>query len=424
MKKQLILGAALAVLATPAFATRARLLALGESQTNLTGSQYIADNRNIFLNAAYLNNYSDMVYFELGGQGSDVLGTAATTRFADSDTSQQAEGGVFMKAGALNYGVYYGRESAYANEIRSYTRLFNEDIHEDNQIDLFVAGEAGVKWGANLTYSKSEDDSNNSEQDSLAARGGVMGTNWEGFLNVSLSNKAGLDAVGNPGKDEFEGKLGYELGGTYDLNGLKIFGYWRHATWEQESDSQLANPNTASDGSAYIGKADGTYNKYLVGVGRTEKISDRGTLFTKVSVDMTKRNLDTDDDGEANLDDTTVPVVIGMEYDAESWLTLRGSIVQNIYGQTDNDYDDSLITAGVSQVVLGDRKPEKRTIANSTNVNMGATLKFGELAIDGIVGTNNGAGSVSNNAGSFNAQKKGVLATDNLMSRVSMTYKF
>ncbi len=420
MKKQLILGAALAVLATPAFATRARLLALGESQANLTGSLYISDNRNVFLNAAYLNNYSDMAYFELGDNGSQTLG--ATTKFGDSDISQQAEGGVFMKAGSLNYGIYYGRESAYANEIRSYTRLFSESIHEDDQIDLFVAGEAGVKWGANLTYSKSEDDANNAEQDSMAVRGGVMGTNWEGFVNLSLSNKAELDATAGSDKDEFDGNLGYELGGNYDMNGIKLFGYWRHATWDQESNSAIAVPG-ASDGSAYQGKAEGTYNKFTIGAGRSEKISDRGTLFTKLAVDMTKRELDTDDDGKANLDDTIVPLVVGMEYDAESWLTLRGSITQNLYGKTNNDYDSSL-TGLVSNAVLADRPDGKRTIRNSTNVNMGATLKFGELAIDGIVGTNNGAGSVSNNAGSFNAQKKGVLATDNLMSRVSMTYKF
>ncbi len=423
MKKQLILGAALAVIATPAFATRARLIALGEYQTNVTGSLYINDNRNIFLNAANLNNYSDMAYLELGGDATTTIGAAGTVLTRDRDNNQQAEGGVFMKAGSLNYGVYYGRESAYANEIRSYTRLFSESIHEDDQIDLFVAGEAGVKWGANLSYTKSEDDSNNAEQDSLAARVGVIGSMWDAFLNVSLANKAEMDSTGVAGKDEFEGKLGYELGGSYELgNNYKVFGYWRHATWEQESDSTVAvfNPAGAStDGSAYQGKADGTYNKYTLGVGRTEKISDRGTLFTKISADMVKRELDTDDDGKANLDDTIVPLVVGMEYDAESWLTLRGSITHNLYGKTDNDYDDSLITAGVSNAVTLDRPDGKRTIRNSTNVNMGATLKFGELAIDGVVGTNNASGTADTTTA-----EKGILATDNLLTRVGMTYKF
>lgn len=421
MKKQLILGAALAVLATPAFATRARLIALGEYQSNITGSQYIADNRNIFLNAAALNNYSDMVYLELGDEATSAAGGGSTVITRDRDNNQQAEGGVFMKAGSLNYGIYYGRESAYANEIRSYTRLFSESIHEDDQIDLFVAGEAGVKWGANLSYSKSEDDANNAKQDSLAARVGLMGSMWDAFLNVSLSNKAEMDATAGAGTDEFEGKLGYELGGSYELgNNYKVFGYWRHATWEQESDSAISTgTGPVTDGSAYQGKADGTYNKYMIGLGRTEKISDRGTLFTKLAVDMTERELDTEDDGKANLDDTIVPFVIGMEYDAESWLTLRGSITQNLYGQTNNDYDSSLTTAGVAASVLADRPDGKRTIRNSTNVNLGASLKFGELAIDGVVGTNSTTGNVDSTT-----TENGILSTDNLMSRVSMTYKF
>jgi len=56
MKKQLTVALGLAVLATPAFASKARLQALGE---DVNGSFYVNDLRNVFLNAANVNNYKD-----------------------------------------------------------------------------------------------------------------------------------------------------------------------------------------------------------------------------------------------------------------------------------------------------------------------------------------------------------------------------
>ena len=83
-----------------------------------------------------------------------------------------------------------------------------------------------------------------------------------------------------------------------------------------------------------------------------------------------------------------------LEYDAASWLALRGSITQNvIIGETETDGD-------------------KNTTQNSTDINTGASLKFGDLTVDGLIGT-------SGQSGTANGTKSGVLATDRLTSRVS-----
>lgn len=411
MKKQLILGVTLAVIATPAFATKARLVALGEE---ITGSQYINDNRNIFLNAAAANDYKDMVILELGGDG-------ATASKLDATASPQAEGGVLYGHGSMVYGAWLGGESSQTREARQYLSLTNRIVHQDNQLDLFVAGDAGVKWGANLTYSKNKSDTSGAnftdiDSQTLTVRGGVMMGAIEGFANVALLNKFEGD-IGTVGEDEeFKGKLGFEVGGTYNTGSGKVFAFWRHAKWDQESDESItASANYASP--AYTGEAEGSTDRYILGYGREEKISDKATLFTKVSYAANKRKFDTKDDGEANLDDSAIPLVVGLEYDAESWLTLRGSITQNIWGQTDNDYDDSL--NGLVNTNVTNANPQgKRTTKNSTSVNTGATVKFGDFSIDGLIGTS------GNNGTNSNTGKNGVLALDRLMSRVAMTYKF
>src|SRR5690554_693409 len=97
MKKQLTVALGLAVLATPAFASKARLMALGE---DANGSFFINDNRNIFLNAAEANNHADLVTFEWGNNNG-----------ADSDTDANAEGGILYSHKNLVYGLHLGGQS-------------------------------------------------------------------------------------------------------------------------------------------------------------------------------------------------------------------------------------------------------------------------------------------------------------------------
>jgi hypothetical protein len=407
MKKQLVLGTTLAVLATPAFATKARLQALGEE---ITGSQYINDNRNIFLNAAAANDYKDMVVFEWGNDG------AAGTK-SDAIATPQAEGGVLYGQGNMVYGAWLGGESSQTREARQYLALNNRIVHQDNQLDLFVAGDSGVKWGANLTYSQNKADTSGTtfediDSKTLTLRGGVMMGAIEGFANVALINTFEGD-LGAGEDEEFKGKLGFELGGSYNMGHGKVFAFWRHAKWEQESDEAI-NGAAGTASPAYTGEADGSTDRYILGYGRETKLNDKATLFTKASYVKNDRMVETEDDGDAEFNDYAVPVVIGLEYDAESWLTLRGSITQNLMGQADNDVDSGLtLHNGVGQLF-----PQgKRTTANSTVVNTGATLKFGDFMIDGLLG-------VSGNDGVGDGDKNGVLALDRLMSRVAMTYKF
>lgn len=431
MKKQLIAIAGLAILSTPAMATKARMLALGENINDNIGSLYFSDSRNIFQNAAYANDYKDMVIFEWGSNGTTAgpNGAPGTTTSikGDTDVSSQAEGGFLKSHGNYVYGLYLGAESPYTNEIRSYSRSLNNDgFQQDNQIDAFFAGESAAlgKWGVNATYSASEDEAQDAKQSSASVRFGMIKNKTEAFANIALKNEAeinslsGVTAAPNGGTDEFKGKLGFELGATQDLEVVKVFGYVRHAKWEHDADSTSTGATLPY--TAYTGKFDGTYWLYQVGAGREFKVNDKATLFFKGEYLSFKRKVEatsgTADGSEINLDDYRVPVTVGLEYDAASWLTLRGSVVQNVLAETDNDYDGQ--AANVSAGVRARRPSGKNSSPNSTNVNAGMTLKFGELAIDGVIGTTNNGTTGSTTA------ETGALTLDNLASRVAMTYKF
>jgi hypothetical protein len=99
---------------------------------------------------------------------------------------------------------------------------------------------------------------------------------------------------------------------------------------------------------------------------------------------------------------TSIPVVAGVEVEATSWLTLRGSVSQTVWGKQE-DADDSA------------------PFRNTTKVNVGASLKFGELSVDGVIGNNDGT---MTGATADSSQGKGSLRTDLLMTRVGMTYRF
>lgn len=374
MKKQIALAAGLAVLAAPAFASKARLQALGE---DIYGSQYINDNRNIFLNASAVNEYKDLVTMEWGD----------TTNATDASGSPRAEGGLFLGHGNMVYGVQLGRESNVSQTLRTAAGVTGTEAEEQNNIDLYVGGDAGVKWGAALYHSASKDETGaeDAEQKAMGVRLGASQGLWNAFANVSLTNEA-EDAAGN----EFDGDTGYAIGGGYQLNEYNIFAQYQNLKGENQDNDEVEA------------------KVMLVGVGRVTRLNDKATLFTKVSYDVREFNNDGVAEGNGaafaveKTKDTQLPVVVGLEYDAASWLTLRGSLGQN--------------------VLVSKREQDDEDTLESTIVAAGASLKFGDLVVDGVIGNDadgDGAGQTLGTSGG-----NGTLRTDALMSRVAVTYKF
>jgi hypothetical protein len=382
LKKQLAVTLGLAVLATPAFATKARLAALGES-TN--GSYFISDNRNIFLNASEVNNHKDFVTYEWGDAAA-----------VDAANTPSAEGGFVINAGSLVYGAQMGRDNGFnagSQDVSANLPGTFSDYKATNALDLFVGGDAGVKWGANLYYSSQSQDDQNSDTATAAVgdaktkvmdlSAGIAQGNLAAFVKLGLNGKSTYDDSDVDG--DVQRKSDMTIGASYKHMGMTFFA-------EMASNKYEADVALAADDEEIKN------NSMSLGAAKIYKLNDKSNLFAKVSYNTTKQDVDSTD---VSTKTKTLPATVGLETDATSWLTLRGSIGQNIMGTKDVD-------------------GTKNTIAESTVVNAGASLKFGDLSVDGLIGNNTDGSSPEADTSEGNGQ----LRTDSLMSRVSMTYKF
>lgn len=444
MKKLLLTGIAATLVSTSALASQARLLALGMKETDNEGLYYVQDARNIFQNPAWVNAYANTVMVEYGDKGAlGVLG-GNSAALLDANTTPKAHGGVLQKIGDYVFGVYLGNESntssllrivgtsaaAAANDVGPGAADKRPKLLQsaDNQIDLYLGSEAnGMKWGVNALYSGGKDDSRKGKDAAVAVRGGVIADKWDAHLNVSLMSKAeaqetytitlaGFNALV---KHEFKGKLGLQAGGSYLLtDSLRVYGYMKHFSWEQKDDANI-NPAARPSTGGQLGTVKGDFNSYYLGTTHTHKISESDTVFATIHLKKTDVNLKFTTKGEVR--ETIVPITLAYEAKATEWLTLRGSVIQNIYGARDNKGLDGLngVAKDVIKNVYGDNG--KSTLPNTTEVNAGATLTFGNLAVDGLIGATN-----ADRTGGLATKgtNTGTLTLDNLMSRVAMTYKF
>jgi len=374
MKRQLAIALGLAVVSTSAFASKARLEALGESGN---GSMYLEDNRNVFLNPAHLNHHKDWMTIELG----------KTTNGEDEAATPRAEGGVFKASGNMVYGVYFGEESNTANDLRDEAGTNLQQ--ESNNLSLFVAGDAGVQWGASLLMGNdSKKDATDgskvwdSESNSLRARVGVISGNVDAFLNMGLANEASYEeTAGGSAKEGYKGKSSMDLGVTYSMNDMGLM--LRYSTIEAE-DTETAN--------AEVYKA----TSMFLGAGAVRKLNDKASLNYKVGYNSSKVEGNDFTAGAAGeVEVTNFEATIGMEVMAKDWLTLRGSITQELLG--------------LGKTKVGD--DWEQTNAESTTAGAGASLVFGDLTIDGYLGT-----EANQQAGNVN--------TDALLSRASINYQF
>ena len=377
MRKNALVIAGLALLSTNAFASKARVQAMGQDATR--GSEYIADSRNVFRNPAALNETKNYLVTEWGSAVN-----------ADAGDAPRAEGGFFREMGAFNYGLYLGNDginSGNVNGVASTRSQAAADfLAHDNALDLFIAGDMGVKWGARLHYAGSKDEATQTFEKKHSAFGlglGVVAGAAEGYVNVDISDKSTGATLAN---DEYKTKPSYLVGGSYTLNEYTLF-----ASYEMtKADIRFANVSTSVKASEIV-----------AGVGRTMEINPTARVFGDAKVSIAS------EENKAEVGKTknnTLPVTLGMEADATSWLTLRGSVSQNVF---------------LNQTKLANGK--KRTNANETAVNAGATLNFGKLKVDGLVGTTEGNRAATTVTGNTN---KGVLTTDNLMTRVAVSYWF
>jgi len=411
MKKTLI-ALALAGMTTSAYASKARVEALGQ---NADDNYFIKDSRSIWYNVSNIHDYKDMVLVELGANGQ--AGTDL-----DGEANPKAQGGFFRSSGNAVYGVYLGEEQNTSMLLRHTAETAGATtidlLKPDNVVDLFYGMEMGsMRWAANFLYSKSEVENgatptSNREQTAMAVRLGASTDMWEAHANLSLKGETKTSAA-TP--EEFDGSLGLHLGGSYKLGGGKVIANYKSLKW----DIKNATHTTA---------VEAKYSQMWLGYGHEQEVAG-GTLYSQVYYRSTKVEAPfTTAAGAAELKHTLIPLVVGYEAKANDWLTLRGSVSANLQGKVENKgINAANFNATVAAVLAGAfdatqntaLETRKETIDGAVAVSAGATLNFGKLSVDGLIGTtgsNRGTGDVGNT--------NGVLSMDNLLTRVGMSYAF
>lgn len=384
--KNLLVLAALTMAAAPAMASKARLSALGNAS-------HLVDTQTLFVNPADLNYVGDFATLEFGNNDTSyvngaVAGQGVTTR------GPKAEGGFTKTLSWGKVGAYLGHRNdtttSFVDGINAALTPVNSTstgllLTEQNPLDLFYGNDfGGMKWGFDLHYSNAQNETGvgtatdvTQKENTLGLAAGVRTDIWNAFLRVGLSGKTQSDskALGTTAP-ELESKGLYKLGGGYWFDSIYAFANYEYAK------------GTASDLAAPL-NGDITKNQWEIGMVNNHKV-EAGNFFYGVSYLSSEIKVDATPSTKTTV--SGLPLLVGMEIDAASWLTLRGSVKQTI--------------------LVGENKTEskalKSNLTNDTVVAAGAGLKWNKIELDATL-----AGAVNGNVNS-----------DNLLANASLTYMF
>ncbi len=362
----LTLVAFIMLMGQDAKASKARLQALGQNPDR--GSGYVNDYRNVFKNPAVLAGMDNLV----------------TTEWNDTSktTTASAEGGFFHNVEPFAFGIYLGSDLYSQNRIRSGRGqgYAGSDIDfggqgmipRENEIDLFLAGDMGAKWGIRLGYAKSAwqtDSTPKATHTGLDLSAGTLIENLSlyGHLVLSDESKGNRDVDGDGAFDsvdlqsKWEGH-GFEIGARYTMNDFRLtFNYRNHGADFVPVPGQVKN-TTEQEAISF-------------GVAHVTELSNSSMMFIAGSyVVRTSKDKDGEDVSmNRKKDEMLLPVKMGLEVYAKEWLALQGSITQNVFFNSSKTKN-----AGITY---------DNTAPDTTTVEAGMGLVFDKLRIDSAIGT-------------------------------------
>ncbi|MFN8369406.1 MAG: hypothetical protein U0T83_02140 [Bacteriovoracaceae bacterium] len=146
-----------------------------------------------------------------------------------------------------------------------------------------------------------------------------------------------------------------------------------------------------------------------VGAGHIMELSNKAKVFMDATLKIYQNELKSTSPNA--LDQWMLPLTFGLEAPALTWLTLRGSVTQNLFSSTTNSYGNGVVK-------------KKKSMNNTTSVNAGASLIFGAISVDGVVGLSDTSLNFTSPSSTSAGTKNGVLNLDDLLTRVSLSYYF
>lgn len=381
MKQLLVIAIALA--STTAFASRARV-------TSLSNSAHIIDTQSVYTNPAKMFLMGDFVNIESGS-------TATTTEDAN------AEGLLVRSMGDAKAGLSLGHKSENASAFGLRALLvggagaplatMNVLVEQQNPLELTYGMKSGdMTWAGTFVYSSFNDKANEAKENSAGVRLGALTGAWDFSLGLGLLNTVeGKSAVtiapaGVTAGDEieFKGTIGVSAFAGYTMNNMYYFGEVVLA------GAKMENTTTGTE----MSKIDSTE----ITLGAVDSMKKDGNeFFYGISLVNSMLKNKTTDSETTSL---TLPVIVGLEAEATSWMTLRGSLTQTVL--INNSKTEA---AGVTTA-------ETAPGANNTVAAVGTGLKFNKVTIDGTLqGLTGGAATQALNG-------------NTLLTTVGLTYMF
>jgi len=307
MTKRILTAIVLAGLMTgSAFASNARegVLFSGDGGAYLNkGSFYYDSMYNVFYNPAYVNDFKNWVIFE-------------------KNAANSAEGGFVTSMMNFNFGLYLNRQ-ANSNGVKLLNNSFASSaagLAGMNPIDVIFGGDSGVKWGIGLTYAAYHNSAatvntvtGNTNANALIVRGGVSVGELDPFFELRLKDNAKANKATGALTTTEEKNTGWAAGLRYHWGEWTPYGVYNH-TKQTITGTGAANSST---------------NKYVIGFGRSTKLGEGARLMYALAA--AKMTTDT---GGVKAKNFVLPLNMGAEADATSWLTLRAGMQYNVFNNT------------------------------------------------------------------------------------------
>ena len=367
MKQLLVIAVALA--SVNAFATRARVNALANSP-------HLIDTQTVY------RNPSD-IFFVGGDYATIESGNTVAT-----STNNGAEGMVVRSMGDSKMGLALGHDSDNALLLRAAAAVPAVVATQQNPVELTYGMKAGdMAWAATFVYSNFKDKTaTDAKEDTMGLRGGLRMGALDADLRVGLANNAETKAYGKfKGTTGIGARVGYLMDTVYlaadvTMAGFKVENAAGIETAKFDSTVIFVNASTShkKDGSEFF------YGAGLMNTTQKESVADQ-----KVTA-------------------MSLPVWMGLEVDASSWLTLRGSVKQTVLI---NDSKRETTPAAVGDFDLSPG-------ANNTAAAIGAGLKFNKITLDGSLE------GLSNPSANGQGNQSQQLNANNLLGTVGLTYMF
>ncbi len=376
MKKLLTL--ALVLSSATAFATRSRISALGNSP-------HLVDVATVYANPSDMMVVGDTLTIESGktystAAGPDAIGTTTL--------GGGAEGLLIRSMGDSKFALSLGHADANIFAMRSDAKTRNATVatvRQQNPIELSYGMKAGdMAFAGTLIYSNFESKKVGAEQkeNSMGLKAGMTAGALKVSAAITLADKweNGTGATLNDykGKTSISATAGYDvMSDLYVYGGLSTGGY-----------------------KATVATADALdYEKMSMKVGAVSKIKKDATeFFYGAGLTYSSEKEKATAGSENTIKETHLPLIIGLEAEANSWLVLRGSVTQNLL----------LVDSSKDETAPSTTNSETNPGLNSTTLAAGAGLKFNKVRLDG----------------SILAAGSQVLNSANLLGQVGLTYAF